>query len=266
MRYTRSQCSKLFGVSMDTLRYYENLGLLQVERDASSRNCYYSERQIMRLLDYRKLKALGLDNEKLASLLSGEKSPSNKELFADALSSLQSQMTEISNRISYVQYMNEGFDSIFSKLDVVQIGILPEREFLLFNKENESLISLAAQGLPFLNYAYWIDQDCLLGKKEFSVSFAIDIRALMICRPELYHRLHESGKTIINGNGMKVFCYRFYPTKKDVQIEDFDPLIEYARNHHFHIRGGVFGGILGPQTIGPDNQKGYVLTQTIEIE
>ena len=266
MRYTRSQCSKLFGISMDTLRYYENIGLLQVERDVSSRNCYYSEQQIMQLLDYRKFKSLGLNNDMLPTLLSGNNVPTHKDLFSNAVAQLQEQISELTNRISYVHSMNEVFDSISSNLNVIQIGMLPEREFLLFNRENESLISIATQGLPFLNYAYWIDRECLLGQKEYSISLAIDIRTLMVCRPELYKQLHESGKTLVNGNGMKVYCYRFYPSPQIIQPEDLDPLIEYAKEHHFQIKGDVFGGILGPEIIGPNNQKGYIITQTLEIE
>ena len=34
---------------MDTLRYYERIGLLHVARDKRSRQCVYTEHEIMRL-------------------------------------------------------------------------------------------------------------------------------------------------------------------------------------------------------------------------
>ena len=38
IRYSRSQCARLFGISMDTLRYYEQrIGLLHVARNKRSR-------------------------------------------------------------------------------------------------------------------------------------------------------------------------------------------------------------------------------------
>ena len=49
IRYSRSQCARLFGISMDTLRYYERIGLLHVARDKRSRQCVYTEHEIMRL-------------------------------------------------------------------------------------------------------------------------------------------------------------------------------------------------------------------------
>lgn len=50
---------------MDTLRYYERIGLLNVARDKRSRQCVYTEHEIMRLLDFRKIKSLGFSNDEL---------------------------------------------------------------------------------------------------------------------------------------------------------------------------------------------------------
>ena len=50
IRYSRSQCARLFGISMDTLRYYERIGLLHVARDKRSRQCVYTGRIIGKLV------------------------------------------------------------------------------------------------------------------------------------------------------------------------------------------------------------------------
>ena len=50
IRYSRSQCARLFGISMDTLRYYERIGLLHVARDKRSRQCVYIGRIIGKLV------------------------------------------------------------------------------------------------------------------------------------------------------------------------------------------------------------------------
>ena len=64
MQYTRSECARLFGISMDALRYFESIGLVTPEKGEGNRRLYSLD-QIMAMLDMRKLRAFDVDNGQL---------------------------------------------------------------------------------------------------------------------------------------------------------------------------------------------------------
>lgn len=261
MRYTRSQCAKLFGISMDTLRYYEKIGLIDAQREKSGR-VVYTGREIMTLLDYKLVKSFGgLSGEEL---LGCKTAASHRTMFEVSIRSLQAQRDELDRRINMLSDMSASFETIYRQLDRVRIGSLPERQFLLFDEENEPLIAEAMRCLPYLKYGYWIDRDCLRGARDWVVKLAIDVSLLADVQPALYRRLRGSLRS--NGCGMKVYRYRIYEDLEALRPEDFAPLGDYAREHRFALAGDVFGGILGPELFPEQNLKGFILTQTIQID
>ena len=266
IRYSRSQCARLFGISMDTLRYYERIGLLHVARDKRSRQCVYTEHEIMRLLDFRKIKSLGFSNDELLGTFNRTDGLSHLKVFDESLEKLQAQVDELHARMRHVRGMKGIFQTISGRLDAVRIGELPERRYLLFDRENEPLVALAMEGLPYLNYGYWVDRRAIVGEMPFEIKLAIDVVPLAAHHPAIYETLENSGRILSNGNGMKVYRYRIYEKIGDMQPGDFAPLKAYAEQHRFALRGDVFGGILGPEVFPTTQHEGFVLTQTIEIE
>lgn len=264
MKYTRSECAHLLGISMDALRYYEGLGIVSASKHAGSGRRLYAERDVMALLAYRKMKSMGLSGEELKDMFTSQDA-SALVSFEATLDRLQAMEEDLHAKIAYIRGLQSTFDRISGELDTVRIGVLPERRFLLLTQENEEWIREAMAGLPYLNYGYWIDRRCLTGELPWALTLAVDICALREPCPAMYDRLNRSGRVLSNGAGMKVYCYRSFPNISDLQPSDFLPLVEFAREHRFDIRGDVFGGILGPHTFMKDSSKGYVLTQTLEI-
>ena len=266
VKYTRSQCAKLFGISMDALRYYEKLGLLDASHEKSGHRAY-TESEIMRLLEYRLIKSLGgLSNEELLPLFDREKGPSHRAMFEASVQRLRERREEIDRHIALVTHIDEVFRDVYSKLDTIRIGDLPERQFLLFEQENEPWIPEVMRHLPHLKYGYWIDRDCLSGEKDWDVKLAVDVSLLRAYDPQLYADLHANGRIRSNAGGLKVYRYRIYGGVEDLHPDDFTPLIEYARAHNFSIAGDVFGGIIGPERFPDQGKDGFILTQTLRLE
>ena len=109
------------------------------------------------------------------------------------------------------------FQTISGRLDAVRIGELPERRYLLFDRENEPLVALAMEGLPYLNYGYWVDRRAIVGEMPFEIKLAIDVVPLAAHHPAIYETLENSGRILSNGNGMKVYRYRLYEKIGDMQ-------------------------------------------------
>lgn len=66
-----SEISKRTGFSKDTLRWYEKIGLIQLDKKARSENNYrqYDEQTLTRLLNIRELKSFGFTLKEIAELL-----------------------------------------------------------------------------------------------------------------------------------------------------------------------------------------------------
>ena len=67
--YKIGELSKLYGISVDSLRYYEKIGLLQPYRSESGYR-YYSHRDIWKLNTIRDLRDLGFSMEQIRQYLS----------------------------------------------------------------------------------------------------------------------------------------------------------------------------------------------------
>ena len=265
MEYTRSECARIFNISVDTLRYYESLGLLCPQRDGSGRTSIYTEKEILDLLEIRKIKHLGFANQEMPSLYDEQGNTSHMQYFSQAFKRAEAELREAQRKMAYIQQVKNVFAQVTGMLGTIQIGSLPERRFLILDRTEKDLAAKAMEGLPYLSYAYWIDRRCLTGEKPWEVHLAADVYQLNMYKPDLYQELMASGKTISNGTGMKVVRYMFCENIHQMEPRMFTPLLEYAHMHRFRTVGDVFGGLLGPEKMEGSRHSGYVITQTIQI-
>lgn len=115
--FSISQISKRTGISAKTIRYYEDLGLVNPQRAENGyRN--YNNKDEQRLLFVKRAKALGLTLKEIASIsqtISGGNCDNAKaqtvELIEDKLSEIDRQITELT-ALKY--YLREQLDNIAS--------------------------------------------------------------------------------------------------------------------------------------------------------
>ncbi len=89
------ETARLTGLSHDTLRYYEKLGLLtEVGRDAAGRRLY-GERHLATLGFIRRAQAMGFSLEEIARLLQFRRDPRNARAEARALTRAKLDEVEI---------------------------------------------------------------------------------------------------------------------------------------------------------------------------
>ena len=91
------ETARLTGLSRDTLRYYEKLGLLtEVGRDAAGRRLY-GERHLATLGFIRRAQAMGFSLDEIARLLQFRRDPRNARSEARALT--RAKLHEVENRL-----------------------------------------------------------------------------------------------------------------------------------------------------------------------
>lgn len=106
---TIRQVSRNFGVSTRTLRYYEELGLLQSTRQEAYAYRVYTEESIQRLRQILILRNLHIPLRQIAAILAN---PSSKE----ALDLLQSNLSHIHDEINALQIVKRALAALIAHL------------------------------------------------------------------------------------------------------------------------------------------------------
>ena len=95
--YTISEVSRLFGIGIDSLRYYERLGILAPARAANGYRIY-SLSDMYKLASIKELRNLGLGMEAIGAYLDHQSLESTERLIADELALIEQQIESLQAR------------------------------------------------------------------------------------------------------------------------------------------------------------------------
>ncbi|ENT6752998.1 MerR family transcriptional regulator [Listeria monocytogenes] len=116
VRLNIKEASDLTGVSADTIRYYERIGLIMpIERVNGIRK--FGERNINQINFARQMRDAGLGIEILKDYVTlvfeGDTStiPARKEMLAEAIEALNSKKDDISKAADYLQWKIDNYDT-----------------------------------------------------------------------------------------------------------------------------------------------------------
>ncbi|MGK5557230.1 MerR family transcriptional regulator [Actinomadura kijaniata] len=107
-RYSISQVARCFGVSVSTLRYYDDLGLLPAaERRGNVR--YYGHVELRRLALIRQLHHRGLVSLADTAVLVGEEpaadQPSGREVLTSSIETIKSRIADLRNAQQLLEHL-----------------------------------------------------------------------------------------------------------------------------------------------------------------
>lgn len=265
MTYSRSDCARMLGISMDTLRYYEEIGIVKPRRTEASSRRVYTEQDILVLLGFRKTKSLGYSNSEIAAVFSGESDERSID-FVRSVGRIKDEIERLQQMAHYLSGIGGSvYDRLKEEAGIIRIGERAERDFILFTPENEEWIARAMEGLPYINIGYWISRRCLTGEEPWNIRYGVDIRPLERINPELYRTLYQSGYLHSNGDGMKAYTYQVCRSMEDLTRESFEPMMAYARAHRFEPQGDIFGGILTRNSFIRFPGEEFIVSKTIQI-
>lgn len=140
MRLSIGEMSKLHNVSIHTLRYYDEIGLLNPsEVDVNSNYRYYDEYDCHRLAKIKTLKEIGLPLKKIQSLLEG----TLEEVEESFLLTRRDLIEKVNNLNEILSYLDEQLDYIEELKNgdcyiEPQIVSFPKREGNVINVEDSS--------------------------------------------------------------------------------------------------------------------------------
>lgn len=248
MQYKINEVSKITGIPIDTLRYYEKIGVITPKVNETNNYRYYEAWDINFILDYNNYRKLeysskealrfiheaGMD-EQVAMLR--QKSSYYEEMMGH-YSTLHSRNEEI---IRQVRAIPESLGQI--RLEVVPaslyISYRENYEFYGFKQYMEEVHEWLSR-IELTENAIILPRDMLLDRTENRYQWALlvseeEFRGLALPKSDHVGRI-ESGlcvRTTVEAGGEGTFHYSL-----------LDPAMEYIKRHRFQLCGDPFGVLL----------------------
>lgn len=115
-----AEVSEKFGLTADTLRYYEKIGLMkEVEKDASGRRDY-QEQDLKRINFLKCMRLAGISIESLKKYVDlynlGEYTiPQRKQILINQQEILEEKMAEMQKTLDYLKYKIDNYEEVLVK-------------------------------------------------------------------------------------------------------------------------------------------------------
>ena len=122
--YTISEVSRLFGIGIDSLRYYERLGIITPARAANGYRIY-SLSDMYKLASIKELRSLGLGMEAIGAYLDHQSLDSTERLIDDELNLIAAQIENLHARRDALTERQQRLDAAREALvgEVMQVAM-----------------------------------------------------------------------------------------------------------------------------------------------
>ncbi|MCH7337439.1 MerR family transcriptional regulator [Acinetobacter sp. NIPH 2699] len=128
VNFTIGQLAKKSGISVDTLRYYEKIGLLEKVQRTSGNYRYYSEQILSDLFFVKHCRELGITIQDIQRLKDLAKNPKQTCIEVDHL--IDQYLAEISQKIKNLEHLKQDLAHLKQQCSqhrtIEQCGILKE--------------------------------------------------------------------------------------------------------------------------------------------
>ena len=128
--YKINEIAKLYGVGVDSLRYYERLGILKPKRDAANGYRLYGLKDIYKLNIIRDLRSLGFSMKQIKDYLDGQCIANTMNLLSEEHSLMEAQLRDLTERKQILETrMRDLSEAVHTKTGAYQLKTIPEDRF-----------------------------------------------------------------------------------------------------------------------------------------
>lgn len=229
------EISKLYSIGVDSIRYYEEIGIIKPQRSESGYR-YYSIHDIWRLNVIRDLRSIGFTMEQIRKYL-------NHHTVLSSLSMLEDEKEAISKQIQYLQKLQKNVEqrlnNIHSALSLplgeIRLMTLPPRHChrLPEGYENEEEMDFLIKQLINQNQ----NRLYIIGSNQ--IGTVISLPSLLNRKKLSYQSvflIDEEGADLINGGNYLCVTYRGNYKQSAYWGQE---LIQYAHSHNFKVLGNL---------------------------
>lgn len=120
LKFTIGEVSNILGIPIDTLRYYDKIGLLTShDRDANNYRYYYLE-QFDSLITIRMLRAMDVPIDRIQVLLADDSLNDMRELLSNKQKDIDRQLTYLKHLSQKLDFLKDQFQR-FEDTDVIEL-------------------------------------------------------------------------------------------------------------------------------------------------
>lgn len=229
------EISKLYGIGVDSIRYYEEIGIIHPKRSDSGYR-YYSIHDIWRLNVIRDLRSIGFTMEQIRKYL-------NHHTVSSSLSMLEDEKKAIAKQIQYLEQLQKNvehrLDNIHSAFSLplgeIHLVNIPPRHChrLPEGYETEEEMDVLIKQLINLNQ----ERLYIIGSNQ--IGTVISLTSLLQNRALSYQSvflIDEEGEDLIDGG--TYLCVTYHGNYKQSAYWG-QQLVQYAHSHSFTVLGNL---------------------------
>ena len=257
MKFTRSQFSKTFGISMESLRYLEKNGSIQIARNQENQYMEYTEEQIPIILSIKKFQQAKIPLEEILPL-TGQQVPDHIAFLDHCIGELKQQKEQIEASLGYLQFIQSVYQEEIQKVNQLQLKWEGECFYLRFDPKgrNNALIREAMQYLPHVDLMTILDLD-QLDEEQPKVQLGLNLPLYIdSCKP-LIQAVEHSNQLHKTADGTYLYKVTFKTNILKICRSDIQDMLDYAAQHHFTLQQEIFGFVMGPEI--RNQEKGYYI-------
>ncbi len=229
------EISKLYGIGVDSIRYYEEIGIIKPQRSASGYR-QYSIHDIWRLNVIRDLRSIGFTMEQIHEYL-------KHHTVSSSLSMLEDEKEAIAKQMEYLQKLQKNvahrLDNIHSALSLplgeIRLMNIPPRHchYLPEGYENEEEMDFLIKRLINLNQ----NRLYIIGSNQIGTVISL---SMLLEKKKLSYQsvflIDEEGSDVIDGGNYLCVTYRGNYRQSAYWGQQ---LTQYAHAHNFTVLGNL---------------------------
>lgn len=265
LKYTRNQFSRIFGISMESLRYLEKMGVIQVERNEENHYMEYRQDQIPMIHSIKTFQSAGISLDSIVPLSTQEKVPDHTTFIEQCMSQLEEKKKELDASLRYLHFIHRVYRDETKKLQQLQFRSIDECYFVQFDEKgrNSDLIHECMKTMPHLDLIVLIHAEDL-SKTKLPVSFGLDLPLHIEPCARLIDVVKDSKELKIAPAGLYVYKVIFKENVLDIRQEDIEDMLNYAKEHQYTIDSDLFGFVMGPETL--DGKNGFYIRMYLLLQ
>ena len=229
------EISKLYGIGVDAIRYYEKIGIIQPER-ATSGYRHYSIHDIWRLNVIRDLRSLGMTMEQIREYLDHHTVASSIHMLDYEQQAIDQQMEKLNKLKKDVARRLETIQSALSiSFDEIQLLSIPPRHchHLPEGYKCDDEMDFLIKQLINLNHT----QLSIIGNNQIGTILSRTALEKHSCLSyQSVFVIDEDGSDRIEGGHYLSVTYRGNYKQSATWGKQ---LLQYAKDHHFQIQGDL---------------------------
>lgn len=232
-KMTRGEASDFLGVTKNTIRNYENIGLIKPQIDKDNSYRYFGTEDISKLIQIRRWRNLGFSLEEINQLLSCTSVNALEESMWESIQLLLNEQEMLVKKIKNVT-------NFYSKLRLVsssteEIQILEEKKKFYYQSRSLYKYNDAHNWLYSSNICATSGIISFTNNGEFNVE-----TGLIIKDKDREPGFNENEANKVIEFNKYVYCVKpCYMKSGEYVWDDYKPLIEYAENHHLKYESRI---------------------------